>query len=320
MGCLSTRYNHLLRFTHFSITRITIIEKDAILASFFLFDYNYLDMKNKIIQIVLFFIISLLITPLLITFSQASKTVDFLNQKKEYLINQPQALMAATVISQSQGDLDAYVVNTTLINETYTTQSISMRLEVFAMTGFNENRRIDKIGFYLTDVVIDDNLAVKDTQGNLSIFMNLTLNQPIGSSPELTYRIPFVSVFDVETYLIFFEYSQWQRSLETPLLIESLSVAYEVENGLLNSTLFIPDSTFETITHLDYQPSIVYENNYLLNEQVFYDADLMDQFQSFWYYDIYFLGGEILILIALFWLIFIFPTQKKNKNSNHSTT
>lgn len=277
-------------------------------------------MLNKFSKFILFVLISILITPIVITFSQASKTVDFLNNEKEYLINNPKALMAATVISQSQGDLDAYVVNTSLINETYTTQSISMRLEVFAMTGFNENRRIDKIGFYLTDVVIDDNLAVKDTQGNLSIFMNLTLNQPIGSSPELTYRIPFVSVFDVETYLIFFEYSQWQSSLETPLLIESLSVEYEVENGLLNSTIFIPDSVFETIAQQDYQPSIVYENNYLSNEEVFYDADLMNKFQSFWYYDIYFLGGEILILVALFWLIFIFPTQKKNKKSNHSTT
>ncbi len=274
----------------------------------------------SLIKVSIFFIFSILVTIPTITFSQAYKTVDFLKQQKEYLINQPQALMAATVISQSQGDLDTYVVNTTLIDSTYTSESISMRLEVFAMTGFNENRKVDKIGFYLTDVVIDDNLAVKDTQGSLSIFMNLTLNQAIGSSSEFTNRIPFVSVYDVETYLIFFEYSQWQRSLETPLLIKSLSVEYEVENGLLNSTLFIPETTFETITHQDYQPSIVYENNYLSNEEVFYDADLMNQFQSFWYYDIYFLGGEILILFALFWLIFIFPTQKKNKNSYHSTT
>jgi hypothetical protein len=147
--------------------------------------------------------------------------------------------------------------------------------------------------------------------------MNLTLNQSITSSTELTYRIPFVSVYDVQSYLIFFEYSQWQSSLETPLLFESISIEYEVENGLLNSTLFIPNSTFESFQLQDYQPSIVYQNNYLTNEDIFYDANLMLQFKSFWYYDIYFLGGELTILAGLFWFIFIFPLQKKSKNSNN---
>ncbi len=276
-----------------------------------------MKINSSFIKISIFFIFSILITIPTITFSQASKTVDFLNQEKEYLNNSPQALMAATVVAQSQGELDAYVVNNALLDETYVTGDISMRLEIFAITAFNEDRQIDKFAFYLTNVLIEDNLAIKDNQGNLSIFMNLTLNQSITSSTELTYRIPFVSVYDVQTYLIFFEYSQWQSSLETPLLFESISIEYEVENGLLNSTLFIPNSTFESFQLQDYQPSIVYQNNYLTSEDIFYDANLMLQFKSFWYYDIYFLGGEIIILAGLFWFIFIFPLQKKSKNSNN---
>jgi hypothetical protein len=275
------------------------------------------NMFNKYAKFIFFILISIIITPIVITFSQASKTVDFLNQQKEYLINHPQALMAATVIAQSQGDLDAYVVNDALIDETFTSGLISMRLEVYAITAFNQDRTMDKIAFYLTNVLINDNLAIKDNQGNLSIWMNLTLNQAIGSSTELTYQIPFVSVYDVQTYLILFEYSQWQNSLETPLLFESITIEYEVENGLLNSTLFIPNSTFESFQLQDYQPSIFYQNNYLTSENIFYDANLMLQFKSFWYYDIYFLGGEIIILAGLFWFIFIFPLQKKSKNSNN---
>ena len=276
-----------------------------------------MKINSSFIKISIFFIFSILITIPTITFSQASKTVDFLNQEKEYLNNSPQALMAATVVAQSQGELDAYVVNNALLDETYVTGDIFMRLEIFAITAFNEDRQIDKFAFYLTNVLIEDNLAIKDNQGNLSIFMNLTLNQSITSSTELTYRIPFVSVYDVQSYLIFFEYSQWQSSLETPLLFESISIEYEVENGLLNSTLFIPNSTFESFQLQDYQPSIVYQNNYLTNEDIFYDANLMLQFKSFWYYDIYFLGGELTILAGLFWFIFIFPLQKKSKNSNN---
>lgn len=276
-----------------------------------------MKINSSFIKISIFFIFSILITIPTITFSQASKTVDFLNQEKEYLNNSPQALMAATVVAQSQGELDAYVVNNALLDETYVTGDISMRLEIFAITAFNEDRQIDKFAFYLTNVLIEDNLAIKDNQGNLSIFMNLTLNQSITSSTELTYRIPFVSVYDVQSYLIFFEYSQWQSSLETPLLFESISIEYEVENGLLNSTLFIPNSTFESFQLQDYQPSIVYQNNYLTNEDIFYDANLMLQFKSFWYYDIYFIGGELIILAGLFWFIFIFPLQKKSKNSNN---
>lgn len=276
-----------------------------------------MKINSSFIKISIFFIFSILITIPTITFSQASKTVDFLNQEKEYLNNSPQALMAATVVAQSQGELDAYVVNNALLDETYVTGDISMRLEIFAITAFNEDRQIDKFAFYLTNVLIEDNLAIKDNQGNLSIFMNLTLNQSITSSTELTYRIPFVSVYDVQSYLIFFEYSQWQSSLETPLLFESISIEYEVENGQLNSTLFIPNSTFESFQLQDYQPSIVYQNNYLTNEDIFYDANLMLQFKSFWYYDIYFVGGELIILAGLFWFIFIFPLQKKSKNSNN---
>jgi hypothetical protein len=274
-------------------------------------------MKKQNWSMLFFLSIAILMTPLVITFSQASKTVDFLNQEKEYLNNSPQALMAATVVAQSQGELDAYVVNNALLDETYVTGDISMRLEIFALTAFNEDRRIDKFAFYLTNVLIEDNLAIKDNQGNLSIFMNLTLNQSITSSTELTYRIPFVSVYDVQSYLIFFEYSQWQNSLENPLLFESISIEYEVENGLLNSTLFIPNSTFESFQLQDYQPSFFYQNNYLTSEDIFYDANLMLQFKGFWYYDIYFLGGEIIILAGLFWFIFIFPLQKKSKNSNN---
>lgn len=286
--------------------------------SFFIFRYTFnVKINSSFIKISIFFIFSILITIPTITFSQASKTVDFLNQEKEYLNNSPQALMAATVVAQSQGELDAYVVNNALLDETYVTGDISMRLEIFAITAFNEDRQIDKFAFYLTNVLIEDNLAIKDNQGNLSIFMNLTLNQSITSSTELTYRIPFVSVYDVQSYLIFFEYSQWQSSLETPLLFESISIEYEVENGQLNSTLFIPNSTFESFQLQDYQPSIVYQNNYLTNEDIFYDANLMLQFKSFWYYDIYFLGGELTILAGLFWFIFIFPLQKKSKNSNN---
>jgi len=286
--------------------------------SFFIFRYTFnVKINSSFIKISIFFIFSILITIPTITFSQASKTVDFLNQEKEYLNNSPQALMAATVVAQSQGELDAYVVNNALLDETYVTGDIFMRLEIFAITAFNEDRQIDKFAFYLTNVLIEDNLAIKDNQGNLSIFMNLTLNQSITSSTELTYRIPFVSVYDVQSYLIFFEYSQWQSSLETPLLFESISIEYEVENGLLNSTLFIPNSTFESFQLQDYQPSIVYQNNYLTNEDIFYDANLMLQFKSFWYYDIYFLGGELTILAGLFWFIFIFPLQKKSKNSNN---
>ena len=286
--------------------------------SFFIFRYTFnVKINSSFIKISIFFIFSILITIPTITFSQASKTVDFLNQEKEYLNNSPQALMAATVVAQSQGELDAYVVNNALLDETYVTGDISMRLEIFAITAFNEDRQIDKFAFYLTNVLIEENLAIKDNQGNLSIFMNLTLNQSITSSTELTYRIPFVSVYDVQSYLIFFEYSQWQSSLETPLLFESISIEYEVENGLLNSTLFIPNSTFESFQLQDYQPSIVYQNNYLTNEDIFYDANLMLQFKSFWYYDIYFLGGELIILAGFFWLIFIFPLQKKSKNSNN---
>ena len=286
--------------------------------SFFIFRYTFnVKINSSFIKISIFFIFSILITIPTITFSQASKTVDFLNQEKEYLNNSPQALMAATVVAQSQGELDAYVVNNALLDETYVTGDISMRLEIFAITAFNEDRQIDKFAFYLTNVLIEDNLAIKDNQGNLSIFMNLTLNQSITSSTELTYRIPFVSVYDVQSYLIFFEYSQWQSSLETPLLFESISIEYEVENGQLNSTLFIPNSTFESFQLQDYQPSIVYQNNYLTNEDIFYDANLMLQFKSFWYYDIYFVGGELIILAGLFWFIFIFPLQKKSKNSNN---
>ena len=273
-------------------------------------------MKKQNWSMLFFLSIAILMTPLVITFSQASKTVDFLNQQKEYLINHPQALISSTVIAQSQGDMDAYVVNSALIDETFTSGLISMRLEVYAITAFNQDRTMDKIAFYLTNVLINDNLAIKDNQGNLSIWMNLTLNQAIGSSTELTYQIPFVSVYDVQTYLIFFEYSQWQSSLETPLLVESLSIEYEVENGMLNSTLYIPYLTFESIPPQAYQPSIVYKDNYLTNDEVFYDTNLMRQFKSFWYYDIYFIGGELIILSGIFWLIFIFPHRKKRKKIN----
>lgn len=279
--------------------------------------YNELVLK-KYLKIIFFIFISILITPFVITFSQASKTVDFLRDQKPNLVNSPAALMAATAITQYQGEMDAFVMQDSLISETYASGLSSMNFDIFSLTTFNDDQAIDKLAFYLTNVYIQDEIAVQDNQGNLSIFIEIMFNQSINQSDERTYQIPFVSVYDVETYLIFFEYSQWQKTLNTPLLIESISIEYEVDNASSISTIYLPPSRFSHLDENHYQPSLVHLDNYDQNDNVFYNANLLIQFKSYGYYDLYFLGGEMIVLGLFFWLVFILPASNRTKKSNQT--
>jgi hypothetical protein len=242
--------------------------------------------------------------------------VDFLRDQKENLIQNPQALLAATTITQYQGSMDAFVVKEPLIAESYNAALSSMDLEMYAITAFNQNQIIDKLAFYLKNVSVQDELAIIDNQGNLSIFIRITFNQAIRNNDEFTYQIPFVSVYDVNHYLIVFEYDQWQNKLTSPLLIESISVEYEVQNALLLTTISITNDQLIDLQQNDYQPSLIYGDNYDHEPHIYYDHYLLIAFHQYWYYDLYFIGGEILILGGLFWVIFILPVKKKLKNSN----
>ncbi len=273
-------------------------------------------MRINLIKSISLIIFSILITPIVITFSQASKTVDFLSDQKENLIQNPQALFSATTITQYQGSMDAFVVKEPLITESFEDALSSMDLEMYAITAFNQNQTINKLAFYLKNVGVQDELAIIDNRGNLSIFIRITFNQAIMNREEFTYQIPFVSVYDVNHYLIFFEYDQWQNTLNTPLLIESLSVEYEVENGLLLTTISLTNDQLIDLQQNDYQPSLIYGDNYDQETHIYYDHYLLNAFHQYWYYDLYFIGGEILILGGLFWVIFILPVKKKLKNSH----
>jgi hypothetical protein len=273
-------------------------------------------MNHNSLKIISLVILSILITPIVITYSQASKTVDFLREQKENLVQNPHALLSASTITQYQGSMDAFVVKEPLIAESYNDALNSMDFEMYAITAFNQNHMIDKLAFYLKNVSVRDELAIIDNQGNLSIFIRITFNQAISNNDEFTYQIPFVSVYDVNHYLIVFEYDQWQNKLTSPLLIESISVEYEVQNALLLTTISITNDQLIDLQQNDYQPSLIYGDNYDHEPHIYYDHYLLIAFHQYWYYDLYFIGGEILILGGLFWVIFILPVKKKLKNSN----
>jgi len=277
-------------------------------------------MIKKYAKFIFFILITIIITPIVITFSQASKAVDFLRDQKPNLLNQPNALLAATTLTQYHGSMDAFVVKEPLITASYDAALSSMHFGVYAITAFNANQSVDKLAFYLSDVRIEDELAIQDNQENLSIFLRITFNQAIGVNDDVTFQIPFVSVYDVSHYLIFFEYSQWQDNLTSTLLIASMSVEYEVQNGLLSTTISLPTNQLVHLQASDYQPSLIYLDSYDEDPLIFYDQNLLNQFTEYWYYDLYFIGGELLILGGLFWIIFIFPVKKKLKNSNHPQT
>jgi len=276
-----------------------------------------MKLNKPIVKFIIMFFFSIFITIPIISFSQASKTVDFLRDQKANLVNSPTALMAATAITQYQGEMDAFVLKDSLISETYASGLSSMNFEIFSVTTFNDDQAIDKLAFYLTDVSIQDDSAIHDNQGNLSIFIEIMFNQSINQSDERTYQIPFVSVYDVDTYLIFFEYSKWQKGLSTPLRIESITIEYEIENAFLISTIYLPPSRFSHLDENHYQPSLAYLDNFAQNENVFYNANLLTQFKSYWHYDLYFLGGEMTVLGLIFWLVFILPARNRTKKSNH---
>jgi hypothetical protein len=267
---------------------------------------------KKYLSLSLYLIFSIVSSVLTITFSQASKIVDFLSVNQETLEEDPLAFFSATAIANRHDGSDAFVINEPIVDQHYSSRNIQFRFRLFTLVSFQENDFDDILVFYLDDILVDDDLVVFADDGEVDIRMKIEFNQPIAENQSNLQTIPFVTGYDATTRIIFFEYSQFNVALQ-PLTIQSIEIVYAVLDIGLASTLLIDEELMSLIDEMTYEPSKIYGDSYLSHPFIYYDAIWLTRFNAFNVYDLYYLGGLFLFLLLIGYFSFIYP-RRKQKN------
>jgi hypothetical protein len=275
---------------------------------------------KKYISLFLYLIFSIVSSILAITFSQASKIVDFLAVNQETLEENPLAFFSATAIANRHDGSDAFVVEEPILDQLYSSSDIEFRFRLFTLVSFQENDVDDILVFYLDNILVDDELALLADDGEVDIRMKIEFNQPIAENQSIFQTIPFVTGYGATTRVIFFEYSQFNDATQ-PLTIQHIEIVYAVLDIGLTSTLVMDEDVMSLIDDMTYQPSVIYADSYLTNPSIYYDANWLTRFKEFNIYDVYYLGGVFLFLLLIGYFSFIYPKmrQKKTLNSNTDT-
>ena len=267
---------------------------------------------KKYLSLSLYLIFSIVSSVLTITFSQASKIVDFLAVNQETLEEDPLAFFSATAIANRHDGSDAFVINEPIVDQDYSSRNIQFRFRLFTLVSFQQNDFDDILVFYLDDILVDDDLVVFADDGEVDIRMKIEFNQPIAENQSNLQTIPFVTGYDATTRIIFFEYSQFNVALQ-PLAIQSIEIVYAVLDIGLASTLLIDEELMSLIDEMTYEPSKIYGDSYLSHPFIYYDAIWLTRFNAFNVYDLYYLGGLFLFLLLIGYFSFIYP-RRKQKN------
>jgi hypothetical protein len=275
-----------------------------------------MELKHKIyLQFSGFIIFSMVITYLTITFSQAAKIVDYLDNNQETLEENPLAFFLATAIAHRHDGSDAFVVEQPILDQSYTSNNIQFRFRLFTLVSFKDNQFDDILVFFLDDIIVEDDLVVLADDGEVDIRSTITFNQSIGENESNMQTIPFVSGFNETTRIIFFEYTQFNR-VSNPLAIERIEIVYAILDLGLVSTLVLDQNVMSSIDASAYLPSQSYSDTFLTNESIYYDAIWLTRFNAFNVYDLYYLGGIFLFLLLIGYVSFIYPRRKQKKSLN----
>lgn len=259
-------------------------------------------------------------TYVVITYAQVSKVYDFMDDRKDDLIEDKSELIQAFIISYFADGSDAYVLDKPLYSESFSSDNglYNLDFEIYNYVLMTKDSRHNSLALIVDNLDIKTSNVHKDEHGRALIDLKIKFSEPIiyNGFEYLESNETFVWVLDTDVALLIINYDVMQNN-DGYVDIESLSFSYRT--NLDTSSTFLnlgsnvdPDSMPAEINR---DLSVIAANNidliattlgdsYLNNELIAYREDLSSLFKS--YNSVYFIyiGGLLLFLIPLTYFTF----------------
>jgi len=276
-------------------------------------------MKKPITQI-LYLVLVGLIALVVITYAQATKVLDFLNDQKEELVEDEQKLLQAFVISSFADGTDIYIEKDPLYSQSFKSNNgnYELDLNIYNVVIFNKDERFASIAFIIDNVDINWPDVYLDELKRPIIDAKLLLDEPLiyNNHEYSETQETFVWAMDSNIGLFYINYELLTNN-DGYVNIEEIQITFRNQDQTTNQTLInlgantnydvMPEEIDRNIDTLQYEniKHLKDINTYYLNdENIFYDTNMMKLFNS--YNKVYFmyLGTYILIVAVVTYFAF----------------
>ena len=210
------------------------------------------------------------------SFSEASKVVNYLDDHDVELLENDQALVAATSIANLHDKSDAYVLNTPLYEQTFQETDLKLTFSIYPFVTFKDDQAINQIAFLITDLNIVDNLAKKDDNDYHMMYIEFVFDRDLDveNANKRVFMEYTTPLFDDTGRMIIIN----QELLETPTgqaQFQTISILYELTSGEKLTLVVLANSLLVETTPSDmFSASYVRDIAQLTDENL----DLVTQF------------------------------------------
>lgn len=279
-------------------------------------------MSLKTFGIIVYILFIAMVTYFVATFSEASKVIDFLGDREEELLADDAKLVLASIIANQHDGTDAYTLASPLFDESFESEDYKIHLMVYPVAVFKGNQTNNMIAILAKDINIDDDTAaIDDEYHDINISISFDRNITIGDTVEDQFNETFVSIFEDGTRLFLIDTSM----LQTPTgqaQIAHISVSYATTLGtsmtlvnLTNSSVETPNTTDLFDSSYNRELNVLTSNaldivsNYGIqnidqNVNLYYDATLISDLNSYNWYVILYIGIELVVVAILSYFIY----------------
>lgn len=278
---------------------------------------------------ILFFLFVAFTTYFVANFAEASKVIDFLREEKEEYLLSDSHLVQSTVISNYHDGTNAYVKIEPLYSEKFVSYqnnniTYSANIRIYSYVSFKNNTAFNSVAFIIDDIIVSDVLAVLDEKNRPIIDVKINFTEPIVFNDfEYEYsKETFAFVLDTNTAIFIINHDVLKNG-DSYSEIESMEFSYRILESNDNVSLVnISNEDYVNVSldgkfddsfnrnlnkvinsNIDLL-STVSLNDFINNDNIYFDDSLIDSLNSFNKYYFRYILIEFLILIPLTYLLF----------------
>ena len=270
------------------------------------------------------------ITVLVATFSQASKVVNFLKDNEDLLMSDDRAMISATVIANNRDGTDVYVLSNPLYSETFENNNMKASISIYPLVEFKNDKANNSIAILIKDLEISDVTAFRNDDDYHIIHADITFDRDltINNKNIRSFNEFMVPLFDntgriivikedllktptgqAEFLYITFSYQVGDQLSQTFVSLANSSLSTTIPSDLFDET-FNRDILEVTASNMDILKTYGLES-FHQNTDIYYNAQLILEFNRYNVYYIRYIGIELLIVLPLTYLFFFHKHVKR---------
>lgn len=246
-------------------------------------------------------------------YTEAQKSVTYLEDQKESIIENNLDLLSATVIANSGDGTIVKINETPLYQETFHSDLNHANVSIYSLYTETRVQETYTVAILIRDLKItDDNIFLDENNYDYStIKANIKFNQDItvGTTTYQNFNETFVTMYDDTYKLILINMNR--LSAKEEIEFKSISISYvllgEFEQTLIHleqnketSSDLFDSSINRDITHIK-ESAIKFD---LTSDNVYYNSELLDIFES--YNKLYIKNISIIVVVIIIITYFIF--------------